>query len=136
MEIDTKDRERMGKRPFQEGDAGWKSYQQDSLLIYGRGPTPQVDLPKKTIDVSAGGEWFLQLVDSGEQLHIKASFVSGGFKGGTIFVTNEKKTLMDFDTEFTTDAGELVGPSFMLQDGKQTFFDIGEQSDLLDTDMW
>ncbi len=53
-----------------------------------------------------------------------------------MFVDNEKKTLMNFDTEFTTASKELVGPSFMLQDGKQAFFDIGEQTDLIDPEMW
>lgn len=71
------------------------------------------------------------------RLQFKSPFLEGVLSGdGTIFIDTKAKKFINFDTEFTTQTGDTILPSFLLADGKQVFFDVAEQKDVIFPDLW
>lgn len=114
------------------------SFQQGKLLMYGKGKLPVVTFTDKfTIDFSSPGQWIVRSLDPRLAIDLKSSFFDATISGGGgVLVDTEKKLIANFDTDVSLNSKDTILPSFLWKDGKQAFFDIGEQADIMDEKIW
>lgn len=83
-----------------------------------------------------GGSWIIRSVMEKQTILIKGNNIDAVLEGiGGVFVDHAQELIANFDAEVKTGETKLL-PSFLSRYKQLEFFDLGEQKDLIPTDLW
>lgn len=123
--------------PYTPESTGFFSYQKGKLLLYGMGTIAAVQHGNVTsLSLPDGSQWIIRSLDPDLRLQIKTSnndLITTG--EGALFVDTVSGNIINFDINMMIEE-ETVLPSFLVSQGKQTFFDITQQTEVVPADLW
>lgn len=135
-------------RSIQKKENGWErgasskkgdfmSYQEGKIVLYGQGKQPKISTEENTKNITLDdGAWIIRSLDQSQKISIKADSIQATLDGvGGIFVDVNQKLIANFDADVMMGSKKLL-PAFLSRDGKQEFFDLVEQKDLISADLW
>lgn len=113
------------------------SYQEGKIVLYGQGKQPKISTEENTKNITLDdGAWIIRSLDQSQKISIKADSIQATLDGvGGIFVDVNQKLIANFDADVMMGSKKLL-PAFLSRDGKQEFFDLVEQKDLISADLW
>jgi hypothetical protein len=117
--------------------ADFLSYQQDKMIMYGQGELPNITKKEGIPEIEfKTWTWIIRSLEETQTITIKTPGTNLSIKGiGGVYIDIEQKIIANFDAEVTMGDVKLL-PAFLTRDGKQEFFDIGEQKDLIPNELW
>ncbi|MBP7773884.1 hypothetical protein KA071_02220 [Candidatus Gracilibacteria bacterium] len=117
--------------------ADFMSYQEGKVVLYGQGKQPKIETQEDGINIVLdNGAWIIRSLDQSQKISLKADSTNATITGvGGIFIDVDQKIVSNFDADLMLGGAKLL-PAFLSRDGKQEFFDIGEQKELIPTDLW
>lgn len=113
------------------------SYQEGKFVMYGQGTLPKLQKNEEGMNIDfEGGSWVIRSLDQSQKISFKSWEMTGTLSGlwGAYIDTNQK-IVANFDAEILVNSAKLL-PAFLSREGKQEFFDISEQKELMPTDIW
>ena len=111
-----------------------KRYKDQKLLLYGNGQAPKIEDGKINF---LNGTWLLRSIDSTSHIVFSWPKLSGIINGKwTIFLDFEKGIMLSIDASLFWEKSEKILPSFYMQEGKNSFFDLWTIEEIVPKDVW
>lgn len=130
------------KDGFQRDDAPpdatrFINYQKWLFVLYGKGKTPTIEHIGQTVHVKFfDGIWIFRSLGAYQEVTFEYWTTQGTLAGiWWMFIDVSSDVVANFDGEVLMNGQKLL-PSFLVRNGKQDFFDLYEQKDLIANDLW
>jgi hypothetical protein len=89
-----------------------------------------------SISIPDGGQWIISSIDPSLEYELKSSVLNATVQGQwTIFIDTIQKNSINFDSDMTVSKKKVL-PGFLQTKDRQIFFDITNQKDIINPDLW